>query len=321
MRLGLPAAALLGPALAVSGASVAGLKTAIPDRLRDACMVVLGLGIGTGFDAEAGAAILHWPLAIVALAATLAATLAINRAILRNAFGFGSRDALLAAAPGHVSMVLGLAAGSGGDVARIAVVQTIRLLTLTAVVPFAALALGIRMDPSVLPTGTVMAPVPLAFLAVAGVALGLVLDKVGLPAPMLLGPMLVAAVGQVSGLATGTLPASLMLPGFVVLGTLIGTRFSGMSRALFRASLLAGLTTTLVAALLAAVASVPVAAALEMPLATVLAAFSPGGLETMVALGAAMGASPGFVVACHFARLMMLNLMITWVWRRVGPVS
>lgn len=315
---GLPAAALLGPALAVSVASLSGLKTALPDPLRDASMVVLGLGIGTGFDAEAGAAILRWPLAIAALAATLAATMIASGTILRRWFGFDRRSALLAAAPGHLSMVLGLAAESGGDVARVAVVQTIRLLALTVAVPFAALALGYRMDPAVLPSGIVMALLPMILLAIAGVALGLALRRAGLPAPLLLGPMLAAAAGQISGLAPGALPAWLMIPGFAILGTLIGTRFSGMSRALFRASLLAGLATTTVATVIAAAAAVPVAAGLGMPVAHVLIAFSPGGLETMIALGATIGASPGFVAACHFARLMILNLMITWAWRQTG---
>ena len=106
------------------------------------------------------------------------------------------------------------------------------------------------------------------------------------------------------------MPLWLMMPAFLVLGTLIGTRFSGMSLAVFRASLLAGLTTTLIAVALASIAALPVAWALGMPVPHVLAAFAPGGLETMIALSATMGASPGFVAACHIVRLLILTVMI-----------
>ncbi len=47
-----------------------------------------------------------------------------------------------------------------------------------------------------------------------------------------------------------------------------------------------------------------------MPTAHVLTAFAPGGLETMIAMGAAMGASPGFIAASHMARLMLLLALV-----------
>jgi len=127
---------------------------------------------------------------------------------------------------------------------------------------------------------------------------------------LLLGPMLASAAGHFAGLTPGILPVWLVLPAYLGLGTLIGTRFSGMSLRQFTASLLAGLTITLIAVLMTVLAAVPVGYALNMPAAHAIVAFSPGGLETMVALGAAMGASPGFVAACHILRLVMLMVLI-----------
>lgn len=318
--LSVPAAFLLGPALAVTLASLAGLRMGLANLVRDACMVTLGLGIGAGFDAQASAAILRWPLAFAVLALMLVATLTINRAVLMRGFGFERRSATLAALPGHLSLVLGIAAGSGLDVGRIALVQTIRLLMLSVTVPFAALAMGYKMQAGVMPAGVPMGWGMLAGLAVAGVALALGLRRVGLPAPMLLGPMIVSALGHVAEVTPGALPGWIMSAAFLGLGTLIGARFSGMTGALLRSGLLAGLTTTFIAVGLAALAALPVAVVLAMPVAHVLAAFSPGGLETMIALGAALGASPGFVAACHVMRLVVLSALLPLFLRRGARV-
>lgn len=312
----MPAAVLMGPALAVTFASLWGLKTGVAEWLRNITMVALGLGVGAGFTANAGDAILRWPVAFVVLTLMLVVTLFICSLALQRGFGFDRRSAVLAAVPGHLSLVLGLAADSGLDVGRIALVQTIRLLALSVVVPFAALAMGYEMQPTLMPTGDPMTGLHLLALALVGVACGLVMGRFGLPAPMLLGPLVVSALGHLSNLTPGTPPGWMMIAAFLVLGALIGSRFSGMSPARFRAALLAGLVSTAIATSVAALAALPVAAALDMPMVHVLVAFAPGGLETMVALGAAMGASPGFVAACHIMRLLILSLLIGLSLRR-----
>ncbi|MFK7753590.1 MAG: AbrB family transcriptional regulator [Sedimentitalea sp.] len=308
--ISMPAAILIGPALAVTLAGLAGLRTAISDPLRDTCFVVLGLGLGAGFDPDASAAILRWPLAFLALLVLLALTMLACQKLLQSAFGFDPRSAVLASAPGHLSFVLSIAADSKMDAAPIAVVQSIRLLALTLSVPFVAMGFGVSIQSVLPPSDSVMGLIPLLALAIGGIALGLVFRKLRLPAPLLLGPMALSAATHASGLTPGSVPEWLLAPAFIGLGTMIGTRFSNMSLARFYASLGAGLAITGVAVVLSALAAIPVALLLGIPTPHVLAAFAPGGLETMIALGAAMGASPGFVAACHVMRLLLLTGLI-----------
>lgn len=308
--LSLPASVLIGPALAVSLISLTGMRMEVSDRVRDVSFVVLGLGIGAGFDQHATAAIMHLPLAFLVMAGMLAVTIQLCSIVLVRGFGFERRSAVLAAAPGHLSYVLGLAADLHGDVGRIAVVQTIRLLALTISVPFVALAMGYEMSAVAIIGGASMQTLHIVALLVAAVGLGLLFKRLGSPAPLMLGAMCVSSIGHATVLTPGSMPYWLMTPAFLALGTLIGTRFSGMPLAVFRASLWAGLTTTAIAVALASVAALPVAWALGMQVPHVLAAFSPGGLETMVALSATMGASPGFVAACHVIRLLILTVLI-----------
>lgn len=306
----LPAPELVGPAIAVTIAGLAGVRTGLDTRLRDGGFIVLGIGVGAGFDPAAFDAILRWPLAFATLAAALWVTLRLGSALLQRGFGFDRRSGILSAAPGHLSFVLSLAADGRTDVARVAMAQSIRLLSLTLLVPLGAVAMGYEISTTGIVKGPPMPPLPLAGLILAGLALGLGFARLSLPAPMLLGGMAVSALTHVTEALPGGVPPVLMAPAFILLGTLIGSRFSGITLAQLRANALAGVTVTAIAAAAAALASWPISAALDMPLPQVLAAFSPGGLETMIALGAALGADPSFVAACHIMRLVILTALI-----------
>ncbi|MFK7837794.1 MAG: AbrB family transcriptional regulator [Sulfitobacter sp.] len=308
--LNAPVFMLLGPAVAVSVAGLGGLRVAVDPRLRDVCFVILGLAVGAGFDADALAAMVRWPLAFVFMAAVMWAILVTCRALLMRFFGFGRRSALLAAAPGHLSFVVTIAADLGSDVARISVTQSVRLLSLTIAVPFVALAMGVEVSGNIAPQGQGMAPLHLIVMAVLGVALGMIFKRLRVPAPLLMGTMVVSALGHLTALAPGLLPQGLVLPAYLVLGALIGTRFSGVTLAELRGGFLAGVTVTIVAVSFAGAAAAPVAWALGMPMAHVLVAFAPGGLETMIAMGVVLGVVPGFVAACHIARLLVLTVLL-----------
>jgi membrane AbrB-like protein len=308
--LNAPVFMLLGPAVAVSIAGLSGVRCAIDGRLRDACFVILGIAVGAGFDTDALGAMLRWPLAFLFMAAVLWAIMFTCQRMLVRFFAFDARSAILASAPGHLSFVIAIATDTGGDVARISITQSVRLLSLTLVVPFVALAMGIEVSSNVAPQGALMQVQVMIVVVVLAVILGLVFQRMQVPAPLLLGAMVVSGIGHLTDVAPGVLPEWLILPAFLVLGALIGTRFSGVTMAHLMSGLLAGVAITVVAVGFAGLASLPVAWALEMPVAHVLVAFSPGGLETMIAMGAVLGVVPGFVAACHVARLMVLTVLV-----------
>ena len=103
------------------------------------------------------------------------------------------------------------------------------------------------------------------------------------------------------------------MPCFLMMGTLIGTRFSGITIDQLKNALFAGLTTTIISILCAIIVSVPIAYYLTMQPAQVVVAFAPGGLETMIAMGAVLGANPSFVAACHVWRLLLLPIMVPFL--------
>ncbi|WP_299044542.1 AbrB family transcriptional regulator [uncultured Tateyamaria sp.] len=305
-----PIAVLTGPALLVSLAALGGLRTGIDDTVRNLIFLLVGVSIGSGVDASATQAMLRWPFAFAALGVMLWATLWLCGQILHRGFGLDRRSAYLAAAPGHLSFVVGLSTGLNLDTTRIVVIQSVRLLALTLSVPAIALGFGLELTGQVLPPGDPMAWTDLGLLLFAGLALGYALDKIGLPAPLLIGGMLASAFGHASDITPGVMHPWLSYAGLMTVGTLIGARFNGITRKALASSLVAGLTVTTLTVLMALAAALPVAYALGFDPTHVLIAFAPGGLETMIAMGVVLGANPGFVAAAHVTRLLFLTALL-----------
>ena len=308
--LDVPAALLVGPSLAVCLAGVFGLKMAVPAQIRDAAFILIGIGIGSLVTDNTTDAILRWPLAFLAMGVMLALTMYLSQLILQKRFGFDARSAILASAPGHLSFVMGLGTEMGIDTLRVSVAQSLRLLSLTILVPFFALALGVKIPANALVGGVALGWTTLGILALISLVTGLLLQKLRMPAALLIGAMVVSAFAHGAGWVHGGLHPWIGAAAFVCLGTLIGTRFTGVTPRLLVQSAGAGLASTLIASVMTVLFSVPVARLLGMTDPTVLTAFAPGGFETMVALGAVVGAHPGFVAACHLFRLLLLTGLI-----------
>lgn len=301
---------LTGPALVVSVVGILGPELRIAPIFRDGAFLVLGIGIGAGVTPQAGRLLLNLPLAAVGIFVMLVAIIWLCRLLLVHFFNFDRRSAVLAGSPGHLSYVLSLGLTFDLDTTRITVVQTVRLLALTFLVPLMALAMGVTVDASALISGASMAWGPLAVLAAIALAVGLVLKRINVPAPLLLGGLFTSSATHLTDITPGSLPPVLAWPAFLILGTLIGSRFTAITPRQLGQNLMAGLGSTLIALICAGVAAIVVAPLINVPLIHVLVAFAPGGLETMIAMGAVLGASPGFVAACHVARLFILTFLV-----------
>lgn len=307
--LGLPAPFLTGPAVAVSAASLSRLPTALPVWLRNATFVTLGVGIGASVTPEVIAGLARWPASLAALALTLAGIMALAPRLLTARFGFDPLSARLASTPGHLSYVIALSETSGGDTARVAMVQSMRILFLTLFVPVAVGLAGFDVT-APLPAGTAMTPAGAAASFAAAIATALTFQRLGLPAALLIGAMAASAALHGTGIVAGTLPPWLAATAFVVMGTLIGTRFGGQSWRDARASLGAGLAVTAVACALAGLAALALAAVLDLPVMLLLIAFAPGGVEAMAAMALLTGMDPAFVAGHHVARMLILSVLV-----------
>lgn len=306
---GLPAPFLTGPAVAVTLCGLAGARMGIPARIRDFAFVMIGLSMGSGVTPDVAGALTRWPVSLAALIAALIVIMLVSRAALTRFTGTSGPTAVLSSAPGHLSYVLAMAEQAGLDVRLIGVVQSMRVLFLTLAVPPVVQLAGFSRPGAGHAAETMPAEQILAALALAGVA-GWAFKRVNLPAAYLLGGMLVSTGGHVGGALTGGLPLWLSTPAFVLLGTLIGTRFSGVTPGELRRALGAGLLITAISVVIAMAAAAVASGLTGIDFGPMLIALSPGGVETMTAMATLMGADPAFVAAHHVSRLLFLAAFV-----------
>lgn len=307
--VGFPVAALTGSAVAVSAAGIAGVRLRVPDWLRNLTFLTLGINIGSSVTPELLATAAAWPGSFVILSVTLIAALYTSRTMLERGFGYDRPTAILSSTPGHLSYVLGLAADGRYDIVTISIAQSTRVLVLTVCVPPVIALLFGATGIDMLPATVVSIPHGIGLYAVSAL-LGYAFVRLRVPAAYLLAAMAISAAGHLSELAPGRMPTGLITGALVVMGALIGTRFRGTSVAKFRAAVLAGLAVTAVMLVFAILGSVAVMALLGLPLATMIVAFAPGGVEAMAAIALQLGLDPAFVAGHHIFRLVLLTFLV-----------
>jgi uncharacterized protein len=317
--IGFPAALLTGPASAVSIATIMGVRCVIPPALRDGVFLLIGVSIGSTVTPEVISTAMAWPLSLAVLLVTLILVLILALIALERIFRFDRMTAMLSATPGHLSYVLSLSTDIGADVPRVALVQSMRVLLLTLVVPVLVAVWGVEGTSQLADRGMI-APLGLAVIFPLGIALGWLFKRLKIPAALLLGAMAVSAVGQGADLTPGALPAWVIGAAFIAMGSLIGTRFVGVDRAVLANAFLAGLVCTFIACGVAALGAVLASELVGLPPAVLLLAFAPGGVEVMAAIAIETGLEPAFVAAHHVFRLLALTVIVPVmvVWARRG---
>jgi membrane AbrB-like protein len=163
-------------------------------------------------------------------------------------------------------------------------------------------------------------PVELGVLLIAGV-IGFFLGRaLRLPAPTLLGPMLISAVVHLTGLTTNPPPRELVIVAQILLGTIIGGRFLGVApRKIARAI---GLSLGATALMLCITFGFALAlySLVGQSFEQVILAYSPGGLAEMSLVALAMDADIAYVAIHHLVRISLIvafaPLVFRWFARR-----
>jgi uncharacterized protein len=311
---GLPAAALIGSSIAVSAAAWSGLGVNVPNRLRDLGFAGIGVSLGSGIKPSILGDIATWGASLVLLCLSLAATLAVAVWILRRFFRCDRPTAILASSPGTMSYAVAVAQEGRGDAVVVLILQSLRLLLLASVLPLAIFFIIAPPTPAHPPP--TMGIAASAILLVLALGLGTGLSRFGLPAACLVAGMLLSGLTHALGITHGRLPVWGIFLCFVVTGSVIGTRFSGISVRSILALAGAAVATTGTAALVSAVFALATARLVDLPIGQVWVAFAPGGVEAMAAIGLALGYDPAYVAVHHLVRIVFLIFAIPLLLRR-----
>src|SRR5580704_7849333 len=141
--LKLPGGLISGAMIAVGIAAIAGRPLSVPPILTQTVLVLLGISLGSLVSRQLLQHLGAYPLTIALLAlATFCSTFG-SSVYLQRFHGWDQTSAFLAGSPGALSQITMLAAEKGADVPAIAVVQTMRVIILTAALPMLLAATGI----------------------------------------------------------------------------------------------------------------------------------------------------------------------------------
>ncbi len=319
--LGIPAPWLAGSMMAAIVAVFSRVRIGMPDWLRALAFIFLGIQTGTAVSWDTVDRAVHWPLSIAFLCLTVVAITWACTAYYVKRSDWDPATALFASLPGALSLTLLLASGTKADMRRVTIAQCIRLFFLVAALP--SVITWLRPHDDVAMTLNQIGGVwDIVLLVAVSTAAGYALEWLKVPAGLMLGPMLASAGLELSGLIAGAAPMSILIPANVVLGVMIGARFSNFTFTEFRQALVEGFS-GFVIALVIAMAGAGVAAYFsKLPFALTLLAFSPGGLDAMTIMAFSLNLDPAYVGAHQMVRYMALALLMPaatgYVLRRMG---
>ncbi|WP_246107233.1 AbrB family transcriptional regulator [Puniceibacterium confluentis] len=316
--IGAPLPWMLGPMIFNTIAAVLGAPIRPPMLVRPYVVVVIGVMLGAGFRPEVVSQAGDWLVSFSFLALYLAVSCVLVVPFYRRFGGFDAVTAFFAGMPGGLNEMILIGRDYGGDDARIALAHAARIVVVVSLVAvwFRLIAghdLGDRSQ-----FGVGFAEIPLQDLGVlllCGVLGYYVGPLLRLPAPTLIGPMLVSAVAHLSGIADYPPPSELVVLAQVILGTIIGCRFVGARAGQIAHALLLSLGATLIMLTVTVVFAVAFHTLFGQTIEQVLLAYSPGGLAEMSLVALAMHAEVAYVASHHVVRITLVILFAPLVFR------
>ena len=321
VAIGLPLPWMLGSMVVVMVTAVGGAPVIAPIELRKIVVPILGVMLGSGFHPDIFARVGDWILTLLILPVYVGAAFATAMVFYRKIGGYDPVTAYFSAAPGGLNEMMILGAEAGGDEKRIALAHASRVfLVVTFVVFFYAIFLDVAVTGNARPyVSFAEVPLPdLAILAACAVLGALVGPKLGLPAPQILGPMILSGAVHLTGLTNAPPPTLAVNAAQLVMGTVIGCRFVGARpREIARdMSLAAGSSAALLLIALATALAITTLTGIE--LRQTFLTFSPGGLPEMSLLALALHADIAYVATIHIVRILMVITIAPLVFKVLG---
>lgn len=321
--LTLPLPWMLGPMVATAGAAMLRAPIAAPVPLRPYVVVVIGVMLGSGFTPAFLDQIGLWAVSFAFLLVYLAICAAVIIPYYRHVAGYDAPTAYFAGMPGGLNEMMIVGREMGGDDRAIILAQASRIITVVALIAiWFRLILGIDLsDRSGLGTSFAdIPPVELGVLLASGVAGFFLGRRLGLPAPTLLGPMLVSAFVHLIGLTTNPPPQELVIAAQILLGTIIGGRFLGVAPGTIARAIGLSFGATALMLCITFVFAIALYKLVGQSLEQVVLAYAPGGLAEMSLVALAMDADIAYVASHHLVRISLIvalaPLVFRWLARR-----
>ncbi len=304
----LPGGLISGAMIAVAAAALAGRPLSLPPHVTQTLLVLLGISLGSVVSRELIHHVSAYPLTIALLAlATFCSTLG-SSLYLQRVHGWDRTSAFLAGSPGALSQITILAVERGADLPAIAVVQTMRVIILTAALPMLLAATGAAPAAAPALLTNPASPLGLLVLAAASLALSLAFRLIKFPASWMFGAMVASSLLHGAGLIDGGLPNWVRSVALIGIGSLIGSRFARMKIKVMLGHINAALGSFAIAIAVSAAFVAVIVATTHVRPGDLMVAFAPGAMDAMLALALTLHIDPIFVGAHHLSRFVFVTI-------------
>jgi hypothetical protein len=314
--LNLPLPWMLGALFATMAASLANAPILGPNRLRPAVVAVIGVLLGSRFTPDIAAEAGLWIGTVAILMVYVVAVALIVVPFYRYAGRFDWVTAYFAGMPGGLTEMIEIGEASGARPAPIILAHSLRI-----VVTIALIAVWFRVIEGHAVGATPVADeVPLTWvdallLLVSAIAGSLIGKKLRFPAPTFLGPLLLSAAVHLAGLTESVPPGLLVNAAQVLLGTVLGCRFLGISARTIAPAAALALGATFLTLGLAFIAGLAMGKVGGVAPDQALLALAPGGLTEMGLIALAIHADVAFVALHHVVRILFVIVLAPVAFR------
>jgi membrane AbrB-like protein len=286
-------------------------------------MSIIGAMIGSRFTPELLTLIPQFWLSGLGLIAFIPIAHAGNYAIMRKLGGYKKLDAFYASLPGGIIDSVALAEEAGADLRIVTAQHFIRIILVVASVPLLFLFIQGNAVGSL--AGQTMATSDYSFIDIALiVSIGLVGLFVGrltkLPVSHMLGPLTLALVLTVSGIIEINIPPWMGNAAQYMVGTALGSQFSGVSRKLLIRGLRMGLLSGGYMLFLAAAFALFLVQHVPAEFGAMFISFAAGGLAEMSLIALSLNFNPVVVALHHLVRILLTVLFGNFLSRRIFKV-
>ncbi len=315
--LQVPVGWLVGPMIVgIIYAIIQGRPQPLPPTLATVGQAVIAIATAAGFDWDTLATAATYAIPLMLCILLTGGMSLFNGYLLSRWAGIERRTGFLGCLPGAGPSIVALSEEIGADALAVAVLQDLRILMVTAIVPtLASLFFSPDSTPQVgttIPTESHL-PMPVFFSLLVLAAFGGLGIWVGrtlnLPSSVFLGPFLTGLV------AFWMLPDQLQVPqsvftvGLLLVGLSIGLKFDWQTFRLLLKAVVIEVALVIGLILICLGLGYGFSASTHVELLAAVLGSTPGGISTMIASATQLGGDSGLVLAMQMTRMLLILLI------------
>lgn len=307
----MPLAWLLGAMVTTTAAATAGVRIAVPKWMNSVSFAILGVLMGAGFTPQVFGNIVSWWATLALMLCYVVVVGAVIALFFQRVLGYDRPTAYFAAMPGGIAEMTAFAIAFGADIRTVTLIHGTRILLVTLAVP-----IGLRFIAGYEPQGVRMlggglftiAGADALILAACAVLGYFAARALRVPAPFMIGALVLSGAAHVGGLTDGRPPGALIAAAQLAIGAAVGAQFVGADARVIGRTIMVGLATVSFMLAMAVGLAVAISRHTEHALEALILAYAPAGITEMSVVALALGLDVVFVAGHHLIRIIFLIL-------------